>query len=79
MQAAKPDYIALLISGAPTFIVAVSGLITVIYKLNEVHKAVNSRLDQLVLASKAQGRQDERDAHSVTVAGVPAKEQDGPL
>jgi hypothetical protein len=29
-------------------------------KLNDVHKQINGRMDQLIVASKAQGRQDER-------------------
>ena len=72
------DTIKLLIITAPSFVVAVGGLITVIYKLDDIHKTMNSRLDQLVLAAKAQGRQDERDAHSVTVPGVPAEEVPAP-
>jgi hypothetical protein len=30
-------------------------------KVEEVHKSINSRMDQLVTASVSQGRQDERD------------------
>lgn len=30
-------------------------------RIREVHLSLNSRLSELVLASKAQGRQDERD------------------
>jgi hypothetical protein len=33
----------------------------VIEKLNGIHLQLNSRMDQLIAASKAQGRQDERD------------------
>jgi len=33
----------------------------VIEKLNGIHLQLNSRMDQLIEASKAQGRQDERD------------------
>lgn len=33
----------------------------VVEKLNGIHLQLNSRMDQLIAASKAQGRQDERD------------------
>jgi hypothetical protein len=33
----------------------------VVEKLNGIHLQLNSRMDQLIEASKAQGRQDERD------------------
>jgi hypothetical protein len=40
-------------------------------KIHDVHVGINSRMDELVKASKAQGRQYERDSRSVTVEGVP--------
>lgn len=40
-------------------------------KLTNIHLSLNSRLDQLVSASKDSGRQAERDANSITVPGVP--------
>jgi hypothetical protein len=40
-------------------------------KLIDIHLSINSRLDQLVKAARAEGRQEERDSHSVTVPGVP--------
>lgn len=43
-------------------------------KIQDVHLSINSRMDQLVAASKAQGRQDERDSKSITVEGVPKVE-----
>jgi hypothetical protein len=33
----------------------------VVEKLNGIHLQLNSRMDQLIEASKAQGRQDERN------------------
>jgi hypothetical protein len=42
-------------------------------KIQDVHLSINSRMDQLVKASKAEGRQDERDSHTITVQGVPAE------
>jgi len=40
-------------------------------KLVEIHLQLNSRLDELIKASKAQGRIDERDSHTIVVNGVP--------
>ena len=68
-----------IIAAIPPTIAAIAALIVSIHNANriqDVHLSLNSRLDQLVNASLAQGRQDERDSHSVTVAGVPKKEQE---
>lgn len=69
--------IALIASVAPT-IAAVGATIAIVKKGNkiqeavrEVHISLNSRLTELVAASKAQGRQDERDSRMVTVEGMP--------
>jgi hypothetical protein len=56
-------YLALLAALPPT-LVALAALITSVRngdKIREVHLSLNSRLTELVKASKAQGRQDERD------------------
>jgi hypothetical protein len=68
--------IALIVATPPTILAAAAlvASIKTVNKIQEVHVGINSRMDQLVAASNAQGRQDERDAHSVTVPGVPAKE-----
>jgi hypothetical protein len=34
----------------------------ILWKIRELHLTMNSRLDQLIKASLAQGRQDERDS-----------------
>ena len=63
-----------LIVATPTTIASLAALIVSIRngsKIQQVHIGINSRMDELVKASKAQGRQDERDANSVTVIGVP--------
>jgi hypothetical protein len=44
-------------------------------KLTDIHLSLNSRLDQLVKASSDSGRQAERDAHTITVQGVPKPEE----
>jgi|HubBroStandDraft_6_1064221.scaffolds.fasta_scaffold191394_5 hypothetical protein len=65
--------VALIAAGPPTLI-ATAALIASLRngnKIQDVHLSLNSRLSELVVAAKAQGRQDERDAHSVTVEGVP--------
>ena len=65
--------IAMIVAIPPT-IASVAALVMSIRngtKIHDVHIGINSRMDELVKASKAQGRQDERDAHSVTVEGVP--------
>jgi hypothetical protein len=73
--------IALIAGAAPTLLAGAafvaslnnkSTLKEVKASIVEVHLSLNSRLSELVAASKAQGRQDERDAHSVTVPGVPS-------
>ena len=65
--------IALIVATPPTLL-GVAQLISSIkngHGIKDVHLSINSRMDQLVQASKAEGRQAERDAHSVTVEGVP--------
>ena len=69
--------IALIVAVPPT-IIAAGALVATIRnggKIQSVHLSINSRMDQLVAASKAQGRQEERDAHSVTVEGIPKEER----
>lgn len=70
--------IALIVATPPTILAAAAlvASIKTVSKIQEVHVGINSRMDQLVAASKAQGRQDERDAHSVTVQGVPRQGPD---
>jgi hypothetical protein len=63
-----------LIAGAGPTILSLASLIASLRngsKIQDVHVSINSRMDQLVRASKAEGRQDERDSQSVTVPGVP--------
>ena len=76
--------IALIVSAAPTLVGAGAllaqmrnrkAIAEVRAAVVEVHLSLNSRLTELVVASKAQGRQDERDSHSVTVEGVPKEPQ----
>jgi hypothetical protein len=69
--------VALIAAVPPTFVGLASLVLGIINKgkISDVHLSLNSRLDQLIKASLAQGRQDERDSHSITVTGVPAKEQ----
>jgi hypothetical protein len=53
------------IAAVPPTIVATAGLMASLNnadRINQVHLSINSRMDQLVAASKAQGRQDERDS-----------------
>lgn len=52
--------VAIIAAVAPTLI-ALTGLVVVLNRLQGIHLSLNSRLDQLVRASLAQGRQDERD------------------
>jgi hypothetical protein len=70
--------VALIAGAAPTLLAAAAFVQSLRNgnKIQDVHLSLNSRLSELVIAAKAQGRQDERDAHSVTVEGVP-KEPDG--
>jgi hypothetical protein len=54
-----------LIAAVPSTLVAIGNLITSLHngdKITDVHRSLNSRLTQLVAASNAQGRQDERDS-----------------
>jgi hypothetical protein len=63
-----------LIAGAAPTILSLAAFVTSLRngsKIQDVHLSLNSRLTELVVAAKAQGRQDERDASSVTVPGVP--------
>jgi hypothetical protein len=57
--------VAIIAALAPT-LTAVVGLIVALRELRDIHLSLNSRLDQLVTASLAQGRQDERDAQGRT-------------
>jgi hypothetical protein len=53
-----------LFTALPPTILALAALITSIHngqKINDVHLSLNSRLSELLKASLAQGRQDERD------------------
>jgi hypothetical protein len=45
-------------------------------KLIDIHLTMNSRLDELIKASRAQGRQEERDSHQITVQGVPQRQDE---
>ena len=60
-----------IVIAAPLTITAVTGFVAVLIKLKALHHEMNSRLTELIKASIAQGRQDERDSHTVTVEGVP--------
>ena len=42
-------------------ITAIASAIATLKAINGVHLSLNSRLSELILASKAQGRQEERD------------------
>ena len=65
--------IALIVAIPPTLLAAGSLVASIKNgaRIQDVHLIINSRMDQLVKASKAEGRQDERDSHSVTVEGIP--------
>jgi len=68
-----------LIAATPPTIVSLGGLVLGLInrsKITEVHLSVNSRLDHLVIAAKAEGRQQERDSHSITVPGVPKEDKE---
>lgn len=69
--------IALIVAVPPTLAATAALIMAVraVHKIQEVHIGINSRMDQLVAASKAQGRQDERDSHSITVDGVPRQDE----
>ena len=51
----------------------VSGTIGIVlaFMLKRLEVKVDGRLTELLKATNAQGRQDERDSRSVTVPGVP--------
>jgi len=69
--------VALIAGVAPT-ILSLAAFVTSLRngtKIQDVHLSLNSRLSELVIAAKAQGRQDERDSHSVTVPGEPSDEK----
>jgi hypothetical protein len=53
-----------LINKIPDYVIAGAALATVLVKLSNIHKTMNSRLDQLLKTAVAQGRQDERDSHT---------------
>jgi hypothetical protein len=40
------------------------GVLVILWKVRELYLAVDGRLDQLLKASLAQGRQDERDSQN---------------
>jgi len=65
--------IALIVAIPPTLLAAGSLVASIKNgaRIQDVHLSINSRMDQLVQASKAQGRQDERDSKSITVEGIP--------
>lgn len=71
--------IALIVATPPTLAATAALVMAVraVHKIQEVHIGINSRMDQLVAASKAQGRQDERDSHSITVQGFPERPDAG--
>ena len=69
------DYIAMLINKGPDYLVGGAAFVTLLLKLKEMHLTMNSRLDQLITAARAEGRQTERDSHSVTVPGEPTPEK----
>jgi len=57
-----------LIGAIPPTIMATATLISSFRnmdKLNDVHNQINGRMDQLIVASKAQGRQDERAENGI--------------
>lgn len=69
------DWPATLTAGAAA-ITALATLWTTIRngrKIKEVHEGINSRMDQLVTASHAQGRQDERDQKQVNNNSIATK------
>jgi hypothetical protein len=54
-----------LVAAVPPTIAALAALIVALKtkaKVADVHLSINSRMDELVAAAKAQGRQDERDS-----------------
>lgn len=62
-----------LLTALPPTIVALAALIASIKnsgKIHEVHLSLNSRLSELIIASKSQGRQEERDNQSADAAKV---------
>lgn len=65
------DWLSLAVAKAPEYIGAIVGFLALRRKLIDIHLTMNSRLDELIRASKAMGRQEERDSHSVTVPGIP--------
>jgi len=56
----QPVYVAIIAAIPPT-LASIVTLVIALRKLQDIHLSLNSRLDQLVVASIAQGRQNERD------------------
>ncbi len=61
------DIIVAVIFSLPATITAVGGLIAVLIKVNNIHRDINSRMDQLLVSEKAisreEGMQQGRDNH----------------
>jgi hypothetical protein len=74
--------IAALCAYIATTIGGIAAIVGMFRKLHDVHLTLNSRLDQLIEASQAVGRQQERDAHGV-IKGSQAEgrqqERDAPI
>jgi len=51
--------------------------IALAFMLKRLEVKVDGRLTELLKATNAQGRQDERDSRSITVEGVPAHPREG--
>jgi hypothetical protein len=61
----QPPVEVALIAATPPTLVALGGAILGFInrgKIKEIHLSINSRLDELIKASVAQGRQEERDS-----------------
>ena len=74
----EPVLIALIAATPPTLMGAAALFVGFHNKnkLQALHIDVNSRLSQLIIASRAEGAQTERDKHTITVPGIP-KENEG--
>jgi hypothetical protein len=76
--------IALIVAVAPT-VASVAALVVafrtgkkteaIMDKTVELNVKVDGRLDQLLQATNAQGRQDERDSRSIVVEGIPKPDE----
>lgn len=65
-----------LFAAIPPTIVALAALFASLRnaaKIQDVHISLNSRLSELIAASKTQGRQDERDAQAL-IASNPVQQ-----